>query len=417
MTVHVIGAGVAGLSCAVRLALGGARVAVWEGAPRAGGRCRTYRDPVLGRDLDNGNHLLLSGNDDAYAYLLAVGAVDHLTGPARAEFPFLDLETGRRWCLTPGPGRWPGWLFDPDRRVPGSRPWSYLGGLGLRLAGRDATVARAVGTTGPLYRRFWEPLAVAVLNTPAREASARLLWPVLVETFGRGEAACRPRLTRCGLGPALIDPALSLLRKCDAEIAFGRRCKALDLAGDRVRGLTVGDRRLDLGPGDSVVLAVPPERAADLLPGLTVPTEHRAIVNVHYLLPDSAGAPRLIGLIGGLAQWVFTRDDVASVTISAADALLGRDPDDLAAEIWPEVRRALDLPDMPPPARRVIAEKRATFAQTPGQARRRPATRTAWRNLFLAGDWTDTGLPATLEGAIRSGRHAAEAARSFSRVS
>ncbi|CCQ73409.1 hydroxysqualene dehydroxylase HpnE [Magnetospira sp. QH-2] len=413
MTIHIIGAGLAGLSTAVRLSRIGRRVAVWESAGQAGGRCRSYHDAILDRLIDNGNHLLLSGNNDTYEYLLMLGVVDHLVGPPKAAFPFLDLETDERWCLEPGAGRIPWWIFNRHRRVPGTGVWSYLRGIRLAFAGPDLTVARCLGEGSRLYRRFWEPLAVAALNASGEEGAAQLLWPVLKETFGRGEAACRPRMARDGLGPAFIDPAVSFLRKCDIEVEFGHRCKAIDEDGERITALDLGSLHLDLGPEDVVVLAVPPAQASSLIKKINVPVGNRSILNLHFKLEEAVGDLQVIGLVGGLSQWVFARGDVASVTVSAADAWMDADSEDLAKRAWPEVCRALGRPETPLPLHRVVKEKRATFAQTPDNLARRPGTRTAWRNLVLAGDWTDTGLPATIEGAIRSGRHAAEAVQKY----
>ncbi|GAB6053255.1 hydroxysqualene dehydroxylase HpnE [Magnetospira thiophila] len=413
MTIHIIGAGLAGLSCAVRLARIGRRVAVWESAGQAGGRCRSYQDALLDRQIDNGNHLLLSGNDEAYEYLLTLGAVDQLDGPPTASFPFLDLETGERWCLEPGPGRIPWWLLDKTRRVPGTRPWSYLRGLRLAFAGPSVSVADCLGRGTILYRRLWEPLAVAALNASGEEAAAKPLWPVLRETFGRGEAACRPRMARQGLGQAFVDPAISFLRKCDIEVEFGHRCKAIGRDGERLTSLDLGHLHLDLGPEDAVVLAVPASQVTELMEDIIAPIGYRSILNAHFKLEEALDESRIIGLLGGLSQWLFVRGDVASVTVSAADAWMETEAEVLAARLWPEVCRALDLPESPLPRHRIVKEKRATFAQTVDNMTRRPATATAWRNLFLAGDWTDTGLPATIEGAIRSGRLAAEAVQRF----
>ena len=164
------------------------------------------------------------------------------------------------------------------------------------------------------------------------------------------------------------------------------------------------------------MLAVPPENAAQLLPSLPVPRESCAIVNAHFRLPRTASSTALesplLGIIGGVSEWMFRRGDVTSVTISAANALAAEDAETIAAKIWPEVVQALGLPAtganaLPP--HRIIKEKRATFAQTPESLALRPKTRTAIANLFLAGDWTDTRLPATIEGAIRSGFAAAAA--------
>ncbi len=210
-TVHVVGAGVAGLSCAVRLARAGRHVAVHEAAGQAGGRCRSFHDATLDRLIDNGNHLLMSGNRAVRGYLEDIGSADSLIGPVPAEYPFLDLRSGLRWVVRPSAGPFPWWIFSAGRRVPDTRPRDYLRGLRLAWAGRETTVAACLGTDGALFRRFWEPLAVAVLNTSAEEGAASLMWPMIAQTLGRGEAACRPLVARNGLSDSFIDPALAFL--------------------------------------------------------------------------------------------------------------------------------------------------------------------------------------------------------------
>ena len=114
-----------------------------------------------------------------------------------------------------------------------------------------------------------------------------------------------------------------------------------------------------------------------------------------------------LGLVGGAAQWLFLRGDVVSLTVSAAAELAERPSEEIAERFWADTAVALDLgPDERPPIR-IVKERRATFAQTPEALRRRAPARTKWRNLVLAGDWTDTGFPATIESAVRSGRAAA----------
>ena len=166
------------------------------------------------------------------------------------------------------------------------------------------------------------------------------------------------------------------------------------------------DATVPVGPGDAVILAVPPWVAQGLLPSLEVPDDFRAIVNAHFKLAAPAGTPPILGVIGGTAEWIFTFHDRVSVTISGADAIVDEEREALAMRIWQDVRRALKI-DVPMPPWQIVKEKRATFAATPAQNARRPPARTQWRNLFLAGDWTATGLPATIEGALRSGEKAA----------
>ncbi len=407
--VHIIGAGLGGLSAAVRLAEAGRDVTLYEAGAQAGGRCRSYVDDVLGCRIDNGNHLLLSGNNRALAYLATIGAGDTLAGPSEAFFPFFDLATGERWTVRPNRGLLPYWLLDPRRRVLGSRLGDYAPAAKLAFAGPQATVAGLFAGKPLLYRRFWGPLAVSVLNTQPDEAAAQLLWPVLLETFGRGADYCRPLIAASGLSESFVYPALDWLRQRGADIRFGARVRAIRYDDAGAVALDVAGETIILGPRDQVVVAVPPPVAATLVPGITVPTEFRSILNAHFRLGVVVPEVSILGVMGGATEWIFRHGELASVTISAADRFLDDDAETLAALIWGEVARALGLDrDILPPWR-IIKEKRATFAQTPAQVRQRPPTKTRWSNLVLAGDYIDNGLPVTIEGTLRNGEAAATA--------
>lgn len=412
-TTHIVGAGLAGLSAAVELTEAGRRVVLYEAGPQAGGRCRSYFDDKLDCRVDNGNHLLMSGNEAALAYLALIDAADSLEGPKEARFPFLDLRDGRRWEVRPNHGPLPWWIFSPRRRVPGTSWRDYLTGLRIARAPKEATVGDLVGESD-LFKRFWEPLAVAALNTEASAGAAHLLWPVLKETFGRGARWARPLVAREGLSESFIDPATKLLAKRGCVIHYSTRIRGIGLAGNRAERLDMPGHHISLTKGDTLIVATPPNVTEGLLPDLTVPTEFRPIVNAHFRLPPQLVPPgkepvRIIGLIGGLSEWVFLRGDLASVTISAATHAVEEEAEDLAPRIWAEVAQALKLGEQPMPPWRIVKEKRATFAQTTEQVARRPDTATRWENVMLAGDWTNTGLPATIEGAIRSGVTAARA--------
>ena len=406
--VHVVGAGLAGLAAAISLAEAGIRVVLYEAAPQAGGRCRSYLDTALGCRIDNGNHLLLSGNRAAMRYTDMIGARGTLTGPEKALFPFLDRATGERWVLQPNAGKIPWWVFITECRVPGTHAWSYLAARRL-LRGDAGVVTDYVSTTSTLYRRLWQPLAVAALNTEPEAGSAELFATIVRETLGAGGRACVPLLPREGLSETLVDPALLKLHAKGADIRIGARVRALSFADRRVASLDLDGGNEVVGADDAVVLAVPSAVASRLVPDLAAPDEFRAIVNAHYRVAMRGNAPWFVGVIGGTAEWVFRKRDVLSVTVSAADWLVDRPAEELAPLLWQDVAAAYALPSEPMPPCQIVKEKRATFAATPAQAARRPGAATGWPNLVLAGDWTATGLPATIEGAIRSGFTAADA--------
>ncbi|MDE2579592.1 MAG: hydroxysqualene dehydroxylase HpnE [Hyphomicrobiales bacterium] len=405
--VHIVGAGLAGLSAATALVARGRKVVLYEAARMAGGRCRSYVDPQLNITLDNGNHLLLSGNKSAYAYLDRIGARDALTGPEECLFDFCDLRDGARWRMAPNKGRAPWWLLSKRRRTPGAGLFDYLAAARLLTAPRGAVVQDVLSDASPLWEKLWRPALVSALNTQPNEASAHLAAAVLRESFGAGGAASLPRVPRESLASAFVEPAISYLAARGAQLRFGARLRGLSFSGDRVNALRFGEEEIALKPEDAVIFAAPAWSAAEIMPQISVPTEHRGILNAHFAQKPPQRAPMITCTIGGLSEWVFALHDRLSVTISAADALIDENPATLAPTIWREVARAMNLGPAPMPPARIVKEKRATFAATPAQDALRPPPLTPWRNLKLAGDWTQTGLPATMEGAIRSGERAA----------
>jgi squalene-associated FAD-dependent desaturase len=410
-TVHVIGAGLAGLSAATILAGRGERVVLSEAAAQAGGRCRSYFDPQLGMTIDNGNHLVLSGNRAVNAYLRRIGASDRLAGPDKADFTFFDVRDGARWRMRPSDGRLPWWIFSKDRRVPGTRAADYAVLAAFMRGHPGKRMDQVIRCTGPLWEKMLQPVMLAVLNTDPASGSMDLAGAVVRESLAKGGRASRPRIAAPTLAAAFVEPALTYLEGGGAEVRLRRSLKAITQADGRAAALVFSDGEVALGADDRVVLAVAPGPARDLLPGLDVPDDFRAIVNAHFALPpnfDYRRAAAMTGLIGGTAEWVFVFHDRISVTVSGADAIVDRDREDLARTLWADVAHTLDLDPAALPAWQIVKEKRATFAATPQQDAKRPLARTALANLVLAGDWTRTGLPATIEGALRSGETAAK---------
>ena len=406
--VHIIGAGLAGLSTALQLALSGEKVTVYEAAPFAGGRCRSFLDRELGCRIDNGNHLVLSGNAAVQDYLYLTNALDSMGGPGSPVFPFMDIGSGERWTIRMNKGRMPWWIFDKKRRIPGTKPADYLSALPVMLAKETETLGAVLKKDAALYRRFWEPFIVGALNTEPDIASAQLLANILAQSFCAGGASCIPMIPKIGLSESFVAPCLNILRQHDVEVKYYHRLRSILWEGNQARELDFNGTIIPLDEKDWVVLALPAWFMRDLLPDVPVPTDFRSILNAHFRLDVPAGSPEFTGMIGGYSEWIFVRDGLASVTISCAERHKHIPSREMAPLVWREVAQLLELDPEYIPPHRIFLEKYATFAATPEQNARRPSAYTGWKNVALAGEWTATGLPSTIEGALRSGVKAAQ---------
>jgi len=415
--VHIIGAGMAGLSAALQLSLMGQKVTIYEAAPYAGGRCRSYFDKGLDCRIDNGNHMVLSGNVAVQDFLQLSGASDTMMRQDEPLFPFMDFETGERWTVRMNNGRLPWWLLDPKRRIPGTKPQDYAEIFKIFTAGEDDTVATCLNETTTLFKRLWKPLAISALNTELNTASAKLLANVLAQSFASGGAACQPMIPKIGLSESFVLPCLKTIRQNGGTIAFGNRLRALTVSPEgQVTTLDFGSKKVVLEPTDWVVLAVPAWVAQELIPTLATPTSFRSIANAHFRIEVPQNPAGFTGTIGGLAEWVFVKPGVVSVTISAADRYGEHDNEEWAVAVWDDLAKLFNLDPAKVPPCRIVREKRATFAATPAQNRLRPTAYIGWKNLALAGDWTATSLPSTIEGALRSGMKAAQVVMRWSEL-
>jgi squalene-associated FAD-dependent desaturase len=338
-----------------------------------------------------------------------IGSQAELQGPANAEFSFVDCKNNERWKLQFSDGRFPWWVFDKDRRVPQTAFTDYLPLARLLWSSTDKPLAEVMNCTGPTYDRLIAPLLLAALNIEPRQGSASLARAVVRETLALGGKACRPLLSRNGIGNVFVEPAVNYLQQRGVSILIQDELRAVQLTGGHIEALEFAGRKVSIAESDAVILAVPPYAAQSLLPDLKTPTEFRGIVNAHFRVDPPAHLPPLLGVINGTCEWIFAHTGRISVTVSDADRLFEMPRADLAATLWRDVAQIAGVSDVLPPWQ-VVRERRATFAATPEQNARRPSTETGWRNLFLAGDWTATGLPATLEGAVRSGYRAAQLA-------
>jgi predicted NAD/FAD-dependent oxidoreductase len=399
--IHIVGAGLAGLVAAHALARAGKPVTLHEATPGAGGRARALPDGT-----DNGTHALIGANRAALDFLEAIGAREHWVEPEPEGLPVLDGADGSARLVALSPLGW----WRADRRPAGVTLGALAALMRMAIPIPDRTIAAAMAAHPVFLRGFVEPLAIAALNTPAAEASTRRMGQVLRRLGAPG--ATRLFVARRGLGPDMVDPALTALATLGARYAPNNRLRRITQSGGRATALHFHESDVTLGAEDQVILALPPWEAVRLLTHVEAPDSFAPIVNLHFAR-TGPGPVRFIGMLGALCQWILVRPEGVSVTVSAGDSEAKEDASTLAPRAWGEILRAAaafripgEWPILPPPCR-VIKERRATPRQTPGPIptpKRKPLA-----NLALAGDWTWPHLPATLDAAARSGLAAARA--------
>ncbi len=444
----VIGGGFAGLSAAVRLAGRGARVLVLEAKSRLGGRATAFNDRETGELVDNGQHVLLGCYTESLAFLDAVGASGNLQRPPHLRVTMVDRSgrTSRLDCPSlPPPLHLLAGVLDWEG-VPLRDRFSILRmAAPLRLAKRELAgdhrrIAASPGETVENWLRrngqspklsemLWEPLARAALNQSASEAAAPVFARVLAEMFGGDARASAILLPKTPLHLMYAEPARERIERLGGTVMTGRTA-TVQVEHGGVRSVSSGAERWDT---DTVIAAVPWHAFDALLSGdgnagshADVLTATRAaasrmasspIVTVNLWFDRPVMDEPFIGLPGRSMQWAFDKrlihgGAVSHVTLVSSGATSQGDASntDLIARAHEELVQAL------PQARSarlergtVVREPHATFSLAPGQPPR-PATCTEVKGLFLAGDWIDTGLPATIESAVRSGHRAAAAA-------
>jgi hydroxysqualene dehydroxylase len=435
--VVVVGGGFAGLSAATALAERGLRVLVLEARPTLGGRATAFTDPATGERVDNGQHVLFGCYHETFRFLRRIGTESSIRLQSRLSIGIVDRD-GRRSRLACPP------LPPPFHLVAGVMGWSELGWRdrvsalrmgrvivdGTQAATKSGETVRrwllGHGQTDRLIELLWEPLAVAALNQPIDVAAAAPFARVLAGLFGRSPRDSALAIPLKPLDEVYASPAKHFIESRGGEV---RTNAVADIqCGEVLRVMSKGEAIA----ARAVVCAVPWHALPDVLVHATGPlaaivdnarqTSASPIVTVNLWLDrdqvEGVTGDMFIGLPGRIMQWVFDKRTLfgehashLSLVSSGAERVVGLTNDQLVALALEELRAALPAASAASVRHAVVVrEKRATFSVAPGQPAR-PRTESGVPGLFLAGDWIETGLPATIESAVVSGHLAADAIR------
>jgi squalene-associated FAD-dependent desaturase len=430
--VVIIGGGFAGLAAGVRLSDRGCEVLLLERRNHLGGRAYSFIDAKTGDVVDNGQHLFMGCYHHTIAFLEKIGRLDRLKFQDRPRVDFLDAEGYTSFDCPPLPA-----------------PLNVLAGL-LRMKGigigdklRASNLGRAIkgngklspgaltvdqwldelGQSARIKKRFWQPMVVATLNQSPDIASARMLKVVLQEAFGGDSKSARIGISRVGLSDLYTDGACDFIKTRGGDVQTGAQVRRLLIEQGVVVAVELKDgRRVE---GDYFISAVPPEALFAILPDELRNKEFAQlealgsspIVSINLWFDRPIIDREFVGLLGTRSQWIFNKDLILSpgkqqnqvaVIISAARDFVDWTRNDLVEmaiselhELLPASRAATLVHSV------IVKEREATLSHTVESDSLRPGPRTSISNLILAGDWTDTGLPATIESAVMSGDVAA----------
>ena len=437
--VVVIGGGVSGLAAAVDLASRDLSVLLVEQKQHCGGRTYSFADKETGDEVDNGQHLMMGCYHSTLKYLSTIGALSEVSIQKKLSVTLRDPRRGAQKLQSASlPG-----ALGVLAGLMGFKSLSLAGRLSLLRVCAAVLLARpddderlqsvtvrkwldGLHQSETARKYLWNIIAIGTLNESPETASAALFAKVLQAAFlgsGRDSSLIIPKK---GLSRVLVDGAVVFLVHHRSSVLLGTAVERLVTAGEHVSGVVLSDGQTIVPR--AVVSAVPHFDLPKLLAhdGARLPDQMQApgrfvsspIISIHLWFDRRFMEEDFVALVDSPVHWVFNKSGMygrndegrqyLSLVISSAGNIVEKEKDELVAMAVGELRRF--YPESSGASlvhSLVIKEKRATFSPRPETYGHRPGAATSMRNFFLAGDWTDTKLPATIEGAIRSGRAAA----------
>ena len=428
--VIVIGGGFAGLSAASFLADSGSKVELIEVSPKLGGRAYSFYDDETGSVIDNGQHILMGCYKETLKFLKLIGAEKNFSYQERLKVDFLN-DNGKHFRL--------------EATQP-FYPLNHLFGLlnfeALSFSDRlkilkffvklyfysDEELKKLTvhqwflleGQNEKIREAFWDFLAVGALNTSTTKASAKAFADIIKEIFSKGNKASTIILPLKGLTESYCNEAQSFIEKKGGIINLSEQVTGFEIENNEVKKIITSKRTI--ADFNYVISSVPwfaiktfevsvgqtvgePRR---FLPDVNLNFEHSSILTIHIWIKENKLQEDFYALIGSPLNWIFNHKDHITLVKSDANDIIDKSKEELFEMAVAELKKYAGIEKEEIKSYKVIKEKRATFVPNNETIDKRPNTKTIIKNLFLAGDWVNTGLPSTIEGAVKSGRSAME---------
>ncbi len=416
----IIGGGLAGLTAASILSSKNFNHTLIESSPKLGGRTYSFKDMETDTEIDNGQHIMMGCYKETLSFLKLIGAENNFDYQKNLFLKFINRNKNQ-FQLNAASAFYPFNLLlaiiNYDVLNLSDRISFIIFLLKLPLLSknllRKITVKEWLENENQnpdIVKGFWEILCVGALNTNLEKASALVFYDILIQIFFKGNFASTIILPKYGLSESVVYPASSFIEKNGGTIILSESIKEIIIKNQKV--ISVKSDKNTYNNFDNVISAIPLYALEKIIPkknlDLELELEYSTILNIHLWLKENNLREKFYGLLDSPLHWIFLKENHINIVISDANYLIDKTKEEIIKFVIEELVQFTTIKEEDIQQYKIIKEKRATFVPSVSSLDKRPNCKTTIKNLFLAGDWTNTGLPSTIESAVKSGRQAAE---------
>ena len=399
--IYIIGGGIAGLSSAFFALKKGYKVEIFESTKHLGGRCRSYFDKKLNVEIDNGNHLVLNSNKNVIEVLKELKIKHNFFSPEKIGFNFYNAKSKESYFYKPYISGLP--------EIPLIEKLKFFKFIITNQ--KNKTVEESFSKMPLLFSSLIKNVSTSILNTAPHKANAEILRQVLKKILKYRKSGFKYLYPIKNWNEDLINPLEKKILEMKGVINKSKRLTSFEILDKKICSLNFNHKKIELTEKDYVIFCGD-AKSANKIFNISIPKKYNPILNVHFLTNQENGNG-IIGINDSKIEWVFKKGKVISTTTSDYNPLTNSNIEEIVTEVWEIILNSLKLKNSILKDYKVIIEKRATFSCEIEELKKRPdnnffhnknETGITVKNLFIAGDYTNTGLPATIEGAVKSAK-------------